>query len=338
MLASLIALAVSFHPLGRLPSPTQLSVTPLSRLRLAVDADALGPDEDPWEIVGAPRTATMEEIRRQYRERARKIHPDVGGDAAAFRKLVAAFEMLLDTGRRSAWDTARKRSTARERANRQWDDIGRRSRWRDGGSASERPAGSRYDAERQADTREQSESRRERWRQMAFDGVYREHMPIDFVNAEAKRVAFAANMEVAVQAFVRDGGASASGTSGGGAQSSQAEEEELRQILKTSNREVLRAELQDARHRASKHRERARWLEGEAALAAKKAAMWRGATPASQADRVQAMERELAFLELAERLRNRLSDQRLALQQLKGRERALTDRLATMGASSAPPR
>ena len=42
------------------------------------------------------------------------------------------------------------------------------------------------------------------------------------------------------------------------------------------------------------------------------------------------MERELAFLELANRLRDRLGDQRLALQQLKIRKQALAERLATM--------
>ena len=58
--------------------------------------------------------------------------------------------------------------------------------------------------------------------------------------------------------------------------------------------------------------------------------MWRGATPASEADRVQAMRRELAFLELANRLRERLGEQKSASQMLRKREKALESRLATL--------
>ena len=101
-------------------------------------------------------------------------------------------------------------------------------------------------------------------------------------------------------------------------------------LLTLTNREVLRVELQDATHRESRHRERARWLEGELALAEQKASMWKGATPSTEFDRLQAMERELAFLELANRLRDRLSDQRLALQQLGVRKHALAERLTTL--------
>lgn len=55
--------------------------------------------------------------------------------------------------------------------------------------------------------------------------------------------------------------------------------------------------------------------------------MWRGAAPASRGDRIQAMERELAFLELGARLRGRLSEQRLALDRLQLLRRALEDRV-----------
>ena len=81
---------------------------------LAVDSDAVGPVDDCWEIVGAPRTATTEEIRKAYRRRARKLHPDVpGGDPAKFRRLVSAFETLMDRGSRSAWENSRRKTSAR---------------------------------------------------------------------------------------------------------------------------------------------------------------------------------------------------------------------------------
>ena len=67
------------------------------------------------------------------------------------------------------------------------------------------------------------------------------------------------------------------------------ETEELKELEATSNREVLQAELADAKHRSSKHRERAQWLEGQLKLTEEKAAIWRGATPASKADRIMMM-------------------------------------------------
>ena len=89
-----------------------------------MDSDALGPDDDPWAIVGVAESSTTDEIRRAYRIRARKLHPDVGGDAAAFRKLVAAFELLLRRSQRGQSTTSGEaRTRARERANRQWDDV-----------------------------------------------------------------------------------------------------------------------------------------------------------------------------------------------------------------------
>ena len=58
--------------------------------------------------------------------------------------------------------------------------------------------------------------------------------------------------------------------------------------------------------------------------------MWHGACPASQSDRIVAMERELAFLELANRLRARLGEQRRAIAQLAGREAVLIRRLGEL--------
>ena len=108
------------------------------------------------------------------------------------------------------------------------------------------------------------------------------------------------------------------------------EKAELMALLGLRNREVLRAELGDARHRGSRHRERVRWLESELDQAERKAELWRGATPASESDRLQAMERELAFLELSNRLRTRLGEQRQMAAALKAREKALVTRLATL--------
>ena len=340
-------LAIDSDAVGLVPrllvSRTAPMRVPLTVL-LAVDSDAVGPVDDCWEIVGAPRTATTEEIRKAYRRRARTLHPDVpGGDAAKFRRLVSAFETLMDHSSRAAWENSRRKTSARERANRAWNDMNKGTASR-GGGARERPAGSRRTAEQR--TQKDSDERRQRWREMAFEQVWREHMPLAHATEEGRRAAFLAAMEVAVQSFVRDGGSASGGSASGGSASGgsasspaaadvstsgsmRSDAEELREILKEDNIEVLRGELQDAQHRITKHRERVRWLEGELALAENKAAMWHGATPGSESERVNFMERELSYLQFSNRLRERLADQRLALQQLTDRQKQITGRLST---------
>jgi hypothetical protein len=47
---------------------------------------------DPWEVLGLRPDADPEAIEAVYRSKARRAHPDTGGDAAAFRELQAAYE------------------------------------------------------------------------------------------------------------------------------------------------------------------------------------------------------------------------------------------------------
>ena len=64
-------------------------------------------------------------------------------------------------------------------------------------------------------------------------------------------------------------------------------------------RQVLEVEVADVKQRLQCHRARVRHLEVEIGRAQGRAELWRGAAPVSRDDRVQAMERELAFLEQA---------------------------------------
>ncbi|HVO19085.1 MAG TPA: DnaJ C-terminal domain-containing protein [Anaeromyxobacter sp.] len=66
------------------------------------------PERDLYEILGVPRKATAEELKRAYRKLAKKYHPDVNpGNKASeekFKEVTAAFEVLSDEKRRRLYD------------------------------------------------------------------------------------------------------------------------------------------------------------------------------------------------------------------------------------------
>ena len=61
-----------------------------------------------YEILGVPRNASSDEIKRAFRKLARRYHPDVNpGDKVAeekFKDINEAYEILSDDGRRSQYD------------------------------------------------------------------------------------------------------------------------------------------------------------------------------------------------------------------------------------------
>lgn len=75
---------------------------------------------DPYAILGVPRSASADEIRRAYRKLAKELHPDARpGDAAAedrFKQVTQAFKLLSNAETRTKFDRGEIDAEGRERA------------------------------------------------------------------------------------------------------------------------------------------------------------------------------------------------------------------------------
>ncbi len=64
--------------------------------------------KDPYEVLGVAKTATPEEIRKAYRQLAKKLHPDLNpGDKHAeerFKEVASANDLLSDPDKRRRYD------------------------------------------------------------------------------------------------------------------------------------------------------------------------------------------------------------------------------------------
>ena len=57
-----------------------------------------------YELIGVESTATDAQIKKAYRKKCLKMHPDKGGDEAQFQDLTLAFKTLEDPQKRAAYD------------------------------------------------------------------------------------------------------------------------------------------------------------------------------------------------------------------------------------------
>lgn len=65
---------------------------------------------DPFQVLSLAYDASLEDVRRAFRQLARKTHPDLGGSSDAFHEARAAFRVLYDDleGERRRWGRAQR--------------------------------------------------------------------------------------------------------------------------------------------------------------------------------------------------------------------------------------
>ncbi|MES1922805.1 hypothetical protein MHBO_004328 [Bonamia ostreae] len=61
-------------------------------------------NEELYNTLGVGKNATNSEIKKAYRQLAKKHHPDKGGDENQFKKIQLAFEVLNDKEKRIIYD------------------------------------------------------------------------------------------------------------------------------------------------------------------------------------------------------------------------------------------
>lgn len=54
--------------------------------------------DDPYDCLGIPKDASPHVVRRAYRQRAKYLHPDVGGSASEMAQLAAAYHIVMHQG------------------------------------------------------------------------------------------------------------------------------------------------------------------------------------------------------------------------------------------------
>lgn len=87
---------------------------------------------DYYDILGVPRDATPEQIKRAYRDLVKKYHPDVAKDKRAaeerFKEISEAYEVLGDAQKRSAYDAMGRAGVDFGAGGFTWDRF---THWRD---------------------------------------------------------------------------------------------------------------------------------------------------------------------------------------------------------------
>ena len=80
---------------------------------------------DYYDVLGVAPDARAAEIKRAYRQLARRYHPDISGDerGVSFREVARAYEVLGDPDRRRTYDAAIRESVSGSRADWMSDEV-----------------------------------------------------------------------------------------------------------------------------------------------------------------------------------------------------------------------
>lgn len=65
-------------------------------------------DDDLYELLGVDPGATADDINSAWRSTAKRLHPDLGGDVAAFQNAEIAYQVLSDPLERAQYDRLRR--------------------------------------------------------------------------------------------------------------------------------------------------------------------------------------------------------------------------------------
>ena len=57
-----------------------------------------------YDLLGVAKNASQDEIKKAFRKKALKEHPDKGGDPEKFKDLSTAYEVLSDPEKRELYD------------------------------------------------------------------------------------------------------------------------------------------------------------------------------------------------------------------------------------------
>ena len=60
--------------------------------------------KDFYDVLGVSKGASEQEIKKAYRSKAHKLHPDKGGDKAAFQEINEAYQVLGDKNKKAQYD------------------------------------------------------------------------------------------------------------------------------------------------------------------------------------------------------------------------------------------
>ena len=61
-----------------------------------------------YDILGVSEDASNDQIKKAFKDIAKKEHPDRGGDESKFKKANEAYDTLKDVKKRQEYDTIRK--------------------------------------------------------------------------------------------------------------------------------------------------------------------------------------------------------------------------------------